>query len=240
MLLALHDVIRLRTLVPADVRMKGRECVFRPLEGDCIRLSGDYFSGAREMYCRGVYFFVPGFEVERDDTVVDLGANVGLFSTMAAVYGRHVLAVEAQSGFIPLIEANLGKNGCRKKAAIRLALVGSGTGALSVPERQATASHWVTPPPCLSMGELLAQAGITRINLLKIDIEGSEFDLLSDELTWLASVDRIAMEVHGTYGDVGSLQATLQKAGFRVALVNSEGHSVDSLERDGYLFARSV
>ena len=48
---------------------------------------------------------------------------------------------------------------------------------------------------------------IDRIGLMKVDIEGGEFAVFSDEedLGWLDQVDQVVMEVHGDFGDAAVL-----------------------------------
>jgi uncharacterized protein (DUF2126 family) len=50
---------------------------------------------------------------------------------------------------------------------------------------------------------------------MKIDIEGSEFELFN-ETDWLAAVEAISMELHHVYGDVQDVLAALSKHGFEV------------------------
>jgi hypothetical protein len=100
------EVACTRSLVPADREVAGRTCEFVVL-GRRIILEGRCFSGARELYCRKVYFALPGFSIREGDTVVDLGANVGLFTVLAAKIARRVVAIEAQSEFISEIQGLL-------------------------------------------------------------------------------------------------------------------------------------
>ncbi len=235
---ALPEVFLSRSLVPADRRMSRRRCTFS-VHGHDLALDGRHFSGAREMYCRGVYFRTPGFIVRPYDTVVDLGANAGLFTTYAAKAGRRVLAVEAQSEFLPEIRRNLDENGCADGVTLLHALVGAETGVLSNDQRRARASHWKVEPPALSMGQLLEDSGISQVDLLKVDIEGSEFALLGDGGSWLDSVQRIAMEVHPEFGDPRDLLRLLEERDFSCRLLDNDGRLATSLRSSGYLFATS-
>jgi len=69
---------------------------------------------------------------------------------------------------------------------------------------------------------------IHRVAMLKVDIEGGEFSVFNqeDDLSWLASVDQIALEVHPDFGDVGPLVELLDRHGFLVELHDNEGRSV--------------
>ena len=236
------EILRTGELLAADGKMEGRRSRFRPLEGGEIVLDGN-FNMARELYCRRVYFYVPGFEIAPSDTVVDLGANVGIYTTMAAVFGYRVVAIEAQSAFLPLIERNLDLNGVRHKAELVHALVGAGTGILSRPEARAAASHWVEPPQSLSFEEVMQACGPGDVDLLKIDIEGSEFSLFSGDLSSLARVRRIVMEVHQPHGDVVELARVLEAADFSVVATYQDGKRVESPAdlvgeaQEGYFFA---
>lgn len=48
----------------------------------------------------------------------------------------------------------------------------------------------------ISMSTLMAEQGIAHVDLLKLDIEGSEFDLFDGEPPWLSRVSTLAIELH--------------------------------------------
>jgi FkbM family methyltransferase len=231
----LPTVVRTRRLEVADAALTQRECRFRL--GDVrIHLPGKYFNIAREIYCRRVYCWGAGFEIRPSDVVVDLGCNVGVFTVWAASAGRRVLAVEAQAGLVDEAELTLKMNDCADRARIVHALVGAGTGVFDV-ERSQLADPWIGDPPKISMSDLLAEVPV--IDLLKIDIEGSEFALLTEEpgLPWLDGVRRIAMEVHPEFGCAANLGSTLAARGFRSQFVTNHGTPTQDLDEIGYLFA---
>lgn len=243
---------RSKSLLSVDAAMPAGQYRFRPLRsgGPGVVVdtasdsgAGSVFSGAREMYCRRVYVAQRGFKIGPSDTVVDLGANIGLFTTLAAVYGKRVVAVEAQSGFLPFIEENLLRNGVRSKAVLHLGLVGGGSGVLSAAHPEA--SHWGDPPPRTDMAALIERYDLATIDFLKIDIEGSEFDLFGvgarspGSLSWLKRVRRIAMEVHPPYGDPRKLVHLLTDQGFQAWMTTNSGRRAASLnEPTGFIFAR--
>ena len=236
--LAAHagTVVRARSLAVVDEAMGARTRVFRA--GDVsLRVRGA-FGGAREIYGRNVYEAVPGFDVRKGDVVVDLGANVGLFTILAACRGARVLAVEAQSRFVDEIQRHAQLNGCADRVSVEVALLGAGTGFFADPARLRGGSHYGTPPPPLTRAELLGRHRIERVDLLKVDVEGAEFGIFAGDRGWLACVGRIVMEVHCEFGDPGLLARRLIYDGFAVTFVDNRGVVVPGItEGSGYLFA---
>lgn len=199
---------------------------------------GECFGLAREIYGRRIYANVKGFEIHKDEVVMDLGANVGVFAVMAGALGARVVAVEAQSGLIPTLVDNLSRNGVRNWS-IEWALVGAGTGAFSREQVRRNASHWKDTPPTITLDQLIEKHQLERIDLIKIDIEGSEFDLLRGSPTWLNRITRMVMEVHQEYGDAKELVELLRGSGFVVEIIDTEQRQVERLKGDyGFIFAR--
>jgi hypothetical protein len=91
------EILRTGRLLTADAEMQGRVYNMRLL-GTTIRVPGACFGLARELYGRMCYFAVEGFKMQRDEVVVDLGANCGLLSVLAGRLGARAVAVEAQAG----------------------------------------------------------------------------------------------------------------------------------------------
>lgn len=233
----LPEIFRSRTLSSVDTAMDRYSRTYRPFPHVCVRLPPGTFSGAREMYCRQVYFWLPNFVIKPQDIVVDLGANQGLFSVVAAKAGARVIAVEAQAGFAEAMDRNLRMNNCANNVALRHGIVGANIGVVSQPAWQDTASHWTGETPILEVEEILQ--GIDRVDLLKSDIEGSEFAIFRRESTWLDRIDRVVMEVHTDFGDPDDLSRIMQEHGFESAFIDNDGRRVETLDRttSGYLYS---
>ncbi|TNF38008.1 MAG: FkbM family methyltransferase [Deltaproteobacteria bacterium] len=235
---ALPEILQTRLLAPADQRL-GDRVVRVKTGGVTLRVPGRHFGLVRELYCRRVYNYLPGFEACLGQQVVDLGANVGAFSVLAAASGAKVLSVEAQDGFAPEFWELMRLNGCADRVQLVHGLIGAGAGVLSDPERRASASHMGAEPPTLRLADLLAERGIDRIDLLKVDIEGSEFAVFADGAGWLERTRRIVMEVHAAHGDPGQLARDLEAAGFGVTRLDTAGREVgDDFPGDVFLFAK--
>jgi FkbM family methyltransferase len=232
------EILRTRTLGPADAAMASRLCRFRVF-GRSIRLPGDLVGLAREIYGRRVYFPSRDFVISPGEVVVDLGAHSGVFTILAALCGARTVAVEAQSGMIERLKANARRNACFDKIEVEFGMIGHRRGIVSWPNWTREASHAFDPPPVVTMPQVVARRGLGRIDFLKVDIEGSEFDLFSGEMDWLRLVRRVAMEVHPEHGDPSGLASALEERGFRVCLSEPGGTRVTRLPdaRGGYLYA---
>src|SRR6185295_17909158 len=117
-----------------------------------------------------VYFALPGFSLKPGDVVIDLGANVGVFTTLAARLASRVIAVDAQSGYDRQIGLNVERNGCAHKVSVDIAIVGERSGYFSDPDRLKSGSWFGETPPALSMTDLLHRHNIHRVDFLKVDI----------------------------------------------------------------------
>jgi FkbM family methyltransferase len=77
-----------------------------------------------------------------------------------------------------------------------------------------------------SLGQLLREQALTRVDLLKMDIEGAEYEvLLSTSPDVLRTIQRIALEYHGDCAPYTKLQIfdRLRHAGFEVTW-DVQGH----------------
>ncbi len=232
-----RHILRDKTLSRVDLAMSRAPRRYYVC-GETISLQGVSFGGARELYGRQVYFALPEFRLRPTDVVVDLGANIGVFTTLAGRLASKVVAVEAQSEFLQLIRSHADINHCGEKVSVEFGLIGPDSGWFSDLRQLESASHYRESPPVLSMNELLARYAIHTINFLKIDIEGSEFSLFSNHLEWLSKVKKIAMEVHPQFGSVATLVSILEKHYFHVRLLDHEQRPVNCIaDAPGYLFA---
>lgn len=163
--------------------------------------------------------------------VVDLGASIGPFSIAAALLGAKVIAVDIAQESLKKLKEQAELNHCLDKIKIILGAVGPNSGMCI---------DQIEKVPVLEFDQLLRENNIQIVNFLKIDIEGSEFDLLKNNNNWLHKVEKIAMEVHPAYGNPKELKEILQRYSFDVYLKNLNGRIVDNIMdvAGGYLFAK--
>lgn len=177
-----------------------------------------------------------------NDIVVDLGANIGVFSSYAATVGkaRKVYAYEAHPGnYARLVHNAEATNtilasdivSTRNQAVwstngtVDLQVDCDNCGAHSIVLRETTAPR--VSVPAVTLSEILAQIPSSHCDLLKIDIEGAEYDVLAASRSALSQVDRIVMEHHRTeHHSVNDAVEVLKSCGFAVTVA------------DNFLFAR--
>ena len=100
------------------------------LGGARARLVGPgVIGGIREIWARDSYLGEGFLRISNADVVVDLGANVGHFSTLALAHGPQVrvVAVEANPEFRDPFEGNLEVNGWQGRADLLNVFIGGTT-----------------------------------------------------------------------------------------------------------------
>lgn len=174
----------------------------------------------------------PDFEIGKDDIVVDIGAHIGVFSVFAATSSTagKVFALEPFPPNYELLQKNISLNCLRNVVSIRKAIAGEpGKRRLFVSPVN-TGAHSLQPGylglesievEAISLRDLIDEHRIDKIDYLKIDCEGSEYEiLLNCPEDLLKKCRRISLEYHDIHSNVGpeSLSAFLSKQGFSVRI----------------------
>ncbi len=165
--------------------------------------------------------------------IVDCGAYVGYSAAyfLTRFPGCKLIAVEPDPANFELLCRNLVPYGASAQAIA--------AGVWSRPVRLALAEspyrdgrEWsrhirVCPPdepggfPAVDIGGLLARSGHDRISILKIDIEGAEAQVFSENHeSWIDRVDNLVIELHddSPFGNAPSIfQAAIAGRGFTVS-----------------------
>lgn len=213
----LPQVLARRSLGPADGLM-ALPLTLRTSQGP-VRINSGDFGVVREIFGSRCYDYADW--IDRSRRFLDLGANEGLFSlyALAADPSNRVTAVEAQPRLCERLRANLRSNGWEQRVRVICGLAGGSNRQL---DALADTAHGV-----INMDALLAELG--GVDVLKVDIEGSEFALFENCGHWIVKVHYIAMEVHHDCGDSQALKRKLCQQGL---VVRHEANHRDL----GYLF----
>lgn len=158
-------------------------------------------------------------QIKIEGNVLDCGAHIGSFSALALSNGCTVTAIEPEPDNFRLLVKNAPQATCINKAISNLPEV-----HLYVdPERSELnkiADEGITVGG-ISLNELIDR----QIDVLKMDIEGAEYDALftCHRLDW---VKQITMEYHDGMGRLGKLCSFLDKQGFEIAWIGGQvfGH----------------
>jgi FkbM family methyltransferase len=178
----------------------------------------------REVFVRREYAPDPTWLPQPSETVVDVGANAGVFSVDAArrvgAKGR-LIAVEPNPVPLRRLKVNVVANGYEQRVRVVPAALGARPAiGVVVTERGNTTTGHVVPAyggldsvPIVTLDTLCQDLGVTMIDLLKIDVEGSELEVLQGGPEMLRATRRVVVEVNepSTIRDVIQL---LQAAGF--------------------------
>jgi len=162
------------------------------------------------------------------DTVIDVGAHIGWFTTIAAQqvgdHGR-VTAFEPYATNAAALRDNLARNNCRNVTVIESAL-GSEPGHLTLARARGdsggvTALDWARDAPLEAPMATLDDlaGGLDDVALMKIDVEGWEAHVLRGALATLARTRRVLIErnvpcLTKAGSSPAELTALLRDAGF--------------------------
>lgn len=153
------------------------------------------------------------FGVAESGTIIDIGAGLGDYAILkAAENGANlVYALEPFAESFELLQANIALNGVKNIVPLQLAVSGQ-TGELSLADTGEAVQHTTTlstvagrssgvlQVQALSLDDFFAEHSIEECVFLKIDCEGSEFDILfNTSAETLSKIKRIGLEFHNGY-----------------------------------------
>jgi len=149
-----------------------------------------------------------GYEIRNGNTVIDIGANVGVFGAYAASRGPgvKVFAYEPFPENVKWLRRNVEDSGL-KNVEIRAQAVASVSGArtLHVDPEKWIMHHLMSDSSeesgisvdCTTLDEIMSTEQIARCDLLKLDCEGSEYEILqSARPETLNRIRRMVGEYH--------------------------------------------
>ena len=125
------------------------------------------------------------------ETCVDVGANIGLYTTALAQLvgpGGHVLAFEADPRNVEQLKRNVGLNGFDRRVSIHEVAVMESDGTVEFNMRATGYSghgsvhryeghETSTSVPTVSLDTVLEAESIDEVALLKVDVEGADMDV---------------------------------------------------------------
>ena len=181
-------------------------------------------------------------------TIIDIGANVGIFTTYCAAKWKDakIYAYEPIQENVSAINKNLLLNGITKNVSVINAAVSddlngveinidnANNGGHSLLINKGTTKRKIKS---VTLEEIFKQHNISKCDLIKMDVEGSEYQILySTKKNIFNKIKRINLEFHNIdkqHNNGLSLKTFLEKMNFSVIKVDS------SFSDHGYLYCKS-
>lgn len=180
-----------------------------------------------------------GFMIKEDDTIVDIGAQRGIFSVYAGAFAKKgcIISFEPESKNFQYLQKNIELNNLENIKVNKCAIGGErGKRKLYLCEGNNTGGHSLYASyrrgfeevEIITLGEVFSKYNIQRCNLLKLDCEGSEYEILySLKARNLNKIEKIAFEHHIVMGeDINKLKKYLEKNRFKVIIKDHMGYAV--------------
>jgi FkbM family methyltransferase len=180
---------------------------------------------------------------------VGVGEDVSFDLSLISKYGCEVIALDPTERSQQWVAENVPD---RRFVFHKIALAATdGTLELFPPSKTAhvsascrLSSHTLTTPyavPCMRLTTLMRERGVTRIDVLKMDIEGAEYDVIRDivQSGVAQSIDQLLVEFHHHFSSFSirdTLDAVeqLRSNGFQIAWVSEVGHEALFVRSNGH------
>lgn len=200
-----------------------------------------------EIFIREVYN-PRGMKIKKGDTVIDIGANIGLFSLYATQNGASkVYAIEPLEGNRKAIERNFESNSLKKPEIIKKAVTNkAGYAKLFIGNLDSHGSTTKrTDGKSLTktmkvktdtLENITKKYKIQKIDFLKIDCEGGEGTIMFSFSKRLAQItENIAIEYHNHLSTIShqEIAQKLRRLGFKVKISPSNSNL-------GYIYSKRI
>jgi len=183
---------------------------------DCIKLKNGYkiflSSSKHDISTFIVIFCKKEYGIWNDKkTVVDVGANIGIFSMYAFCCGAEkVYGFEPNKESFATIQKNIEANNLGDRWIVSNAGIGAVSGSvIYIPKKSSPGNvarkdagnnqQMFDAMPTISLEDYIAEHKLDKIDLLKVDCEGGEYEMLpSLSSESAASIKSIMLEFHGS------------------------------------------
>lgn len=184
---------------------------------------------------------------------IDVGANIGLYACLAAEQGKHVIAVEPLTANLKALYRNLLCNnfldvevlplGLSRKPGIK-ALFGSNTGASFVPGWAGASDKWHEVVPVSTLDLIVNSRFDGQRPLVKIDVEGFEYEVLggagqtlarSPRPIWLVEIclrENVPSGLNERFRDTFEL---FWRNGYEARTADREGRLIEPIDVDRWV-----
>lgn len=168
-----------------------------------------------EIFRDHAHMKIPEFKPQNCSSVIDIGANEGFYSIYMQSHNPalRILSAEPVPAAFDLLCRNIRANGFNRIQPINTAVHRKdGTGQIETYPHVSSISSadimhlqrpWTRPDriqtipvQTITLPSLFKQSGLSEVDILKIDTEGSEWEILSSSESVLEHVNKIVLEWH--------------------------------------------
>lgn len=204
------------------------------IKGGCIELYNKYqIASFQDVFIDPNYWRAFGLLESEPSLIVDCGGHCGHFAILAdqcikAKFGRsnaHYVLIEPDPKMQKFLKRNLDAAGLQGRYEVVGGVVGqkSGNAQLGANEKNPLQSNIFEPKASRSQGVRVMEVpyvdihqvvGGRRIDLLKLDVEGAEFEFFKHNDDVLEQTSSILIEMHANRGNVRGLHSLIESRGF--------------------------
>lgn len=220
-----------------------------PNKTNALFWTGDfdqYFIGHQAEEILKARIYAPYLESKKDPVVIDCGGNIGLFSLYASKYAKQVYCMEPTPEHQENIEKMLVFNGLDNVKLIKKAVFTENTTLpfYRNPNKtmnslhQAVATQGLEPlmVEAITLEQLFKDENIEHVDLLKLDIEGTETEVLSSNSFRAVAdkIDVVVTERHAWSGrNPNQLNEALKSNGFEIHTIPNDADIVIGVKKRG-------
>lgn len=223
----------MRHLRPDEVTVRGHVMRLDPLDSLLLSVNGTYEEAELDLF---------GACIRPGATVLDVGGHIGLYAleaSQAAGPDGRVISFEPSSENFAILEHNVVANHCTNVVLVRAAVSDNDGESTLVLSRENSGDHQLDDGRAsgadteriraVSIDSYCAEAGITRVAVIKMDIQGAEPVALAGARRVIEANDDLILFTEVSPGHLASRGGTaayvgdLEGAGFELWQLDGDG-----------------
>jgi FkbM family methyltransferase len=179
---------------------------------DCIGINLWHRPGQYERAERKIFLAA----IHQGDLILDIGANIGIYSLLAAKKGARVVAFEPDDENVELFRYHVDVNGMRDRVGVMPIAAASMRKDIKLfrnPLNSGGTTAFGNTDPMTVPGMPIDELGLENVSVCKLDVEGSESDVILGMQRTIARSPKMRMlvEYNEQFGDGDRLMSLLKR-----------------------------